>query len=63
MTKSDFGLIRAIARSDIFKFIKVYIKELHNIQHITVLCFLTISNMLIDPEILHKETELLILIN
>jgi hypothetical protein len=52
MTKSDYGLIRAIARSNIFKFIKIYIKEIHNQQsprHVAILCYLTISNMLIDP--------------
>lgn len=27
MTKSDYGLIKAIARSDIFNFVKVYIKD------------------------------------
>ena len=28
MTKSDYGLIRAISRSNIFRFIKIYMKEI-----------------------------------
>ncbi|CAD8106012.1 unnamed protein product [Paramecium primaurelia] len=63
MTKSDYGLIKAIARSDILNFVKVYIKEQKGPQHITILCFLTLSNMLIDPDILKKEKDIPSLVN
>jgi hypothetical protein len=66
MTKSDYGLIRAIVRSNIFKFIKIYMREIHQQsgpKHIAFLCYLTISNMLIDPSILEqRESEVLPLI-
>ncbi|KAM3134586.1 hypothetical protein pb186bvf_013228 [Paramecium bursaria] len=63
MTKADFGLIKAISRSDIFKFIKIYLKDIQGPKHIIILCFLTISNMLIDPSILEQESDLLGLID
>lgn len=63
MTKSDFGLIKAIGRSEIFKFVKLYIRDQRGPRHITILCFLTISNMLIDKDLLQKERDIPNLVN
>jgi hypothetical protein len=57
MTKSDYGLIRAISRSNIFNFIHLYMEELDESvpQHIAFLCYLTISNMLIDQQVVEQK--------